>query len=139
MRYVITGGSGVIGTALATSLLADGHEVIALSRNPAGRELPRGVHGVKWDARTADGWGEWADGAFAIVNLAGESIGGSGTIPMPGTWSAERKRRIKESRRLAGEAVAVSYTHLCRRVEVGHMGKNIQVMCKLVYIAVKRQ
>lgn len=108
MRYVITGGSGVIGTALSISLLADGHEVIALSRNPAGRELPRGVRGVKWDARTADGWGEWADGAFAIVNLAGESIGGSGTIPMPGTWSSERKRRIKESRRLAGEAVVAA-------------------------------
>ncbi|HMT22644.1 MAG TPA: hypothetical protein PKE20_15605, partial [Promineifilum sp.] len=33
------------------------------------------------------------------------NIGGSRTIPLPGTWSAERKQRIKESRRWAGEAI----------------------------------
>lgn len=108
MRYIITGGSGVIGTALSTSLAADGHEVIALSRDPANRQWPSGVRGVKWDGRTADGWGEEVEGAFAVINLAGENIGGSGTIPLPGTWSDERKRRIKESRRLAGEAVVAA-------------------------------
>lgn len=105
MRYLITGGSGIIGTALSESLIADGHEVITLSRSPSARALPRGVKGVQWDGHTATGWGHLADGAFAVVNLAGESIGGAGTIPLPGTWSAERKQRIKESRRQAGEAI----------------------------------
>lgn len=108
MRYIITGGSGIIGRQLAKSLVADGHEVIVLSRDPSAHQLPAGVRGVRWDARTAEGWGPLADGARAIINLAGESIGGSGTIPLPGTWSDERKRRIKESRLNAGRAVVAA-------------------------------
>lgn len=108
MRYLLTGGSGVIGAALAASLVADGHEVIILSRDPAARQLPRGARGVKWDGRTAAGWGELADGAFAIINLAGENISGASVIPLRGTWSEKRKQRIKDSRRLAGEAVVAA-------------------------------
>jgi uncharacterized protein (TIGR01777 family) len=105
MRYIITGGSGFIGRNLSVSLAAGGHEVIVLSRDPSKHQLPASVQGVKWDARTASGWGHLADGAFAIINLAGENISGSTIIPMPGTWSAERKRRIKESRFQAGQAI----------------------------------
>jgi uncharacterized protein (TIGR01777 family) len=75
--------------------------VIALSRNPAkARELPRGVRVEKWDARTAQGWGPLIEGAFAVVNFAGENIG----IP-PIPWTAWRKRRIRESRTQAGTAL----------------------------------
>ncbi len=108
MRTIITGGTGVIGSLLATRLAADGHEVIVLSRNPVQHRLPAGVQGVQWDARTAAGWGHLADGAFAIINLAGESIGGKGIIPLPGTWSAERRQRIKDSRRQAGQAIVAA-------------------------------
>ena len=34
MRVVITGGGGLIGSALVRSLAADGHDVIVLSRAP---------------------------------------------------------------------------------------------------------
>lgn len=108
MRYIITGGSGVIGRLLTQNLVADSHEVIILSRNPQKQQLPAGAQAVKWDAASADGWGHLADGAFAIINLAGETIGGSTTIPLPGTWSAERKKRITESRLQAGQAVVAA-------------------------------
>lgn len=108
MRYIITGGSGVIGAALARGLAADGHEIVILSRDPSRHQLPNGTRGVKWDARTADGWGHLADGAFAIINLAGETIGGSSAIPLPRTWSAKRKERIKNSRLWAGEAIVAA-------------------------------
>lgn len=108
MRYIIAGGTGFIGGRLSETLIADGHEVIALSRDPSHHKLLPGAKGVKWDARTSENWGHYADGAFAIINLAGESIGGSGTIPMPGTWSDERKRRIRESRRQAGQAIVAA-------------------------------
>ena len=77
MRVIITGGSGLIGSALAADLLKDGHEVIALSRDPQGRRshLPAGVRVEPWDGRSAQGWGHLAEGAWAIVNLAGENIG----------------------------------------------------------------
>ena len=107
-RTIITGGSGVIGRRLSTELMAAGHEVIVLSRNPSPQKTVAGVQAVTWDARTAAGWGHLADGAFAIINLAGESISGNNTLPLPGTWSVERKKRIKESRRHAGEAVVAA-------------------------------
>jgi len=85
-RVLITGGTGLIGRALSASLAADGHEVIVLSRNPQrAAGLPPGVRTERWDARTAVGWGALADGAHAVVNLAGESISA-------GRWTAERKR-----------------------------------------------
>jgi uncharacterized protein (TIGR01777 family) len=99
MRIIITGGAGLIGRALAAGLAADGHEVILLSRTP-GRVtgLPAGARAEGWDGRTAAGWGPLADGAQAIVNLAGENLAA-------GRWTAERKRRIRESRLNAGRAV----------------------------------
>lgn len=107
MRVVISGGTGLIGRALATSLAADNHEVVLLSRNPQyARSLPKGVRAVQWDGRTAAGWGQLADGADAIVNLAGESIAGESLLSILfKRWTGGRKRRIRESRLRAGEAV----------------------------------
>ena len=99
MRIIITGGTGLIGSALAANLANDGHEVILLSRAPERAALlPSGVRAERWDGRTATGWGPLADGAGAIVNLAGEGIAS-------GRWTEERKRRIRESRVNAGQAV----------------------------------
>lgn len=103
MRVIITGGTGLIGSALAKNLVADGHEVISLSRNPAQQTFPQGVRGVAWDSKTAAGWGHLADGADAIVNLAGAPIAGTGLFPS--RWTDERKRRIRQSRIDAGTAV----------------------------------
>ncbi|MCA9954524.1 MAG: TIGR01777 family oxidoreductase [Anaerolineales bacterium] len=103
MRVIITGGTGLIGSALAKNLAADGHEVISLSRNPAKHTFPQGVRGVEWDSKTAVGWGHLADGVDAIVNLAGAPIAGTGLFPS--RWTAERKRRIRQSRIDAGTAV----------------------------------
>ncbi|MCL4267026.1 MAG: TIGR01777 family oxidoreductase [Anaerolineae bacterium] len=106
MRILITGGTGLIGTPLSQQLAASGHEVIILSRNPAKHTLPAGVTAVAWDGRTTSGWAHLADGAGAIINLAGESIGGSG-FPPP-RWTAARKQRILQSRLDAGQAVTAA-------------------------------
>lgn len=106
MRLIITGGSGLIGSHLAQQMAADGHEVIVLSRNPLKHTFPASITGVQWDAQTAAGWGHLADGAGAIVNLAGENIGGSG-FPPP-RWTESRKRRILQSRLDAGSAVVAA-------------------------------
>lgn len=104
MRIIITGGTGLIGKALANSLAKDHHEVVVLSRN---KNKTSGLDGnvlvEAWDGKTSAGWGALADGAGAIVNLAGESIAGEG-FP-PSRWTPERKRRIRESRVNAGAAV----------------------------------
>jgi len=117
MRVIITGGTGMIGGALSASLAADGHEVIVLTRSPSGvRDLPPNVRAVGWDAMSADGWGELADGATAIVNLAGESIGGEHFIP--DRWTAEKKHRIRQSRLDAGRAVVEAVRNAATKPQV---------------------
>jgi hypothetical protein len=99
MRALITGGSGLIGRALATDLARSGNEVIILSRRPERiTGLPSGVRAERWDGRTAEGWHSLADGADAIVNLAGENISS-------GRWTDERKGAILQSRLNVGQAV----------------------------------
>ncbi len=98
MRVIITGGTGLIGSALAKSLLADGHEVIVLSRNPGSAKIEPGVRIENWTARSGDGWSNLITSDTAIVNLAGAGIGDK-------RWSDERKKLILESRVNAGAAV----------------------------------
>jgi uncharacterized protein (TIGR01777 family) len=105
MRIIITGGTGLIGRALTADLTAAGREVVILSRSPQKHKysLPDGVRLVGWNGRDGEGWVEWADGAAAIVNLAGESIAGEGFPPE--RWSAAKKERILKSRVQSGAAV----------------------------------
>lgn len=99
MRVVITGGSGLVGRALTANLVRNGNEVIILSRRPQRIiGLPTGVRAEWWDGHTTERWVSLADGADAIINLAGENISS-------GHWTDERKRCILESRLNAGRAV----------------------------------
>jgi NAD dependent epimerase/dehydratase family enzyme len=92
MRVLITGGSGLIGRALTANLALDGNEVIVLSRRPERvTGLPAGVNAKWWDGHTTEGWNSVIYRVDAIINLAGENISS-------GRWTAERKRRILESR-----------------------------------------
>lgn len=116
MRVIISGGTGLIGSALSKNLAADGHEVIVLSRNPAKYSFPAGIRGETWDGKTADGWGYLADGADAIVNLAGEPIAGPGLLPS--RWTQERKQRIRQSRIDAGTAVSQAITAAATKPQV---------------------
>lgn len=128
MRIIITGGTGFIGRALAADLVGAGYEVIVLSRNLArATGLPGGARAEKWDGRTAAGWGRLADGALAIVNLAGENLSG-GSFP-PARWTPERKELIRRSRLDAGAAVTEAVSAAATKPQVviqssgiGHYG-----------------
>jgi uncharacterized protein (TIGR01777 family) len=117
MRVVITGGTGLIGRALSANLAADDHEVIVLSRSPEqAARLPDGVRAERWDARTAEGWGHLAEGAGAIVNLAGASLAGEGFFPT--RWTAERQHVIRESRINSSRAVVEAVAQAEKRPDV---------------------
>ena len=104
MNVIVTGGSGLIGRALVASLAADGHRATVLSRNPDRvRGLPEGVSAAGWDARSAAALTPLVAGADAVVHLAGEGIA-------DGRWTAERKRRIRDSRVDSSAAVAAAIT-----------------------------
>ena len=86
MNVLVTGSSGLIGSALTPALAGDGHLVRRLRRAPAD-----GPDATSWNP--ADG--TFAPGALegidAVVHLAGENIAG-------GRWTAARKARIRDSR-----------------------------------------
>jgi uncharacterized protein (TIGR01777 family) len=107
MRIIISGGTGLIGSKLVDSLAAEQHEVLVLSRSPEKYTFPPGVTGVKWNGRTAEGWGHLVNETDAIINLAGENIAGTGFIPS--RWTPERKQRIHDSRLQAGKAVVEAF------------------------------
>lgn len=116
-RIIITGGTGLIGRALARQMAGDGYEVVLLSRSPErAAGLPQGVRAEKWDAVSADGWGHLADGAKAIINLAGESIAGERFLP--GKWTLERKQLILDSRVNAGKAVVAAVAAAASKPEL---------------------
>jgi uncharacterized protein (TIGR01777 family) len=102
MRVIVSGGSGLIGRALVDGLAADGHQTTVLSRSlDRLRDLPAGVRAAPWDARSAEMLTPLVAGADAVVHLAGEGIAS-------GRWSAERKRRIRDSRVDSSAAMAAA-------------------------------
>ncbi|GAA3010671.1 TIGR01777 family oxidoreductase [Streptomyces lactacystinicus] len=98
MKVVIPGGSGALGALLDRSLTAAGHEVVVLSRRPAG---PRQVG---WDGRTLGTWAAEIDGADVVLNLAGSSINCR--------YTETNRQEMMDSRvrstRVVGEAVAAA-------------------------------
>ena len=96
MKVAVTGSTGLIGTALVTSLRADGHQVVRLVRRP-----PRGSDEVRWDPRAADAGDPALDGADACVHLAGAGVGDH-------RWTKAYKAEIRASRVLATRALATA-------------------------------
>ena len=107
MKILITGGTGLIGQALTKELLAKGHQVTILSRNPQKyqADMPD-VAFVAWNGRTPEGWGHLIEETDAVVNLAGASIAGEGLGGiLTQRWSDDVKQRIRQSRTDAGQAI----------------------------------
>lgn len=98
MNILITGSTGLIGSSLGTLLVRQNHHIIHAVRKP-----PASEDQVFWNPGTFTMDSKAFDGVDAVVHLAGESITG-------GRWTAEKKRRIRESRirgtRLLSETMA---------------------------------
>src|SRR2546427_2547817 len=105
MRVAITGATGFIGRRLVDRLLADRHEVVALTRDPtrARATLPRAARAVRWDPRAGTVDATALRDLDAVVHLAGESVAG-------GRWTAARKAAIRDSRVLGTDALVHALT-----------------------------
>ena len=93
MKVVITGGTGFIGTALTSALLARGDKVTLVTRAPvvAQQSWDGRIDARLWNGRDPGPWVMAINGADAVINLAGESVAG-------GRWSGARKLALVKSR-----------------------------------------
>jgi uncharacterized protein YbjT (DUF2867 family) len=70
-RVMVTGGTGVLGRAVVPRLLADGHEVMVLTRRPAA-QVPGGAGRVAGDLARGEGLDAAVTGAEVVVHLASQ-------------------------------------------------------------------
>ena len=91
MKILVTGATGLVGTALVEAMGRDGHMVCRLIR--AGSKKREGADkgfDVEWNPDTGELGGAGV-GPDAVVNLAGAPIA-------EGRWTEERKRVLRSSR-----------------------------------------
>ncbi len=97
MTVLVTGSTGLLGSALVPFLVGQGHRVIRLVRkDPKSDE-------VRWDPEAGAIDTAGLEGLDAVVHLAGENIA-------EGRWNAKKKASIRDSRvngtRLLAESLA---------------------------------
>jgi uncharacterized protein (TIGR01777 family) len=109
MHIVIAGGSGFLGSALARTLAAEGHQVSILTRQRQGNATAE-THSalVQWTPDgTAGHWATVLNGANALINLAGESIAAK-------RWSPAQKQKLRDSRILATRSLTKAIRQVAR-------------------------
>jgi len=99
MQVLVSGASGLVGSALVPALENAGHSVVRLvRRSPAANE-------VRWDPAGGIEAGA-LEGFDAVVHLAGESIAGR--------WTAAKKSRIRDSRVQGTSTLAAALARVSR-------------------------
>lgn len=86
MKVAISGVSGLIGTALRSSLTSDGHEIVALTRRTTIPPLET----ISWDLENGRFDASGLENVDAVIHLAGE--------PVAQRWNDSRKEAIRNSR-----------------------------------------
>jgi len=114
---LITGGTGLIGTALSQMLISKGHSVILLSRGSA-TAAPNGIHSPDADKLSITHWdpykniidGDAIRSADFIVHLAGAGVADK-------RWTAQRKKEIVESRTLSSALLVKALKEIPNKVQ----------------------
>lgn len=120
MNIFITGGTGLIGRALCRVLLAEGHQITVLSRQP--EKVPALCGAGVLSIASLDAWQTtWK--FDAIINLAGEPIADR-------YWSAQQKQQIWNSRVALTERLVQCIAVLAHQPDVFISGSAIGYYAK---------
>jgi uncharacterized protein len=93
VKVLVTGATGLIGSALCDSLLSRGDQVVGLTRDPErGRAKRPGIVWHRWDPTLERPDAVAFEGVDGVVNLLGEKI--------DQRWTDEAKKKIMDSRRV---------------------------------------
>jgi uncharacterized protein (TIGR01777 family) len=114
MDVVISGASGLIGTALRRHLTARGHRVVPLVRRP----VHTGEDAIEWDPAAGRLDTGALEGTGAVVHLAGAGIADK-------RWTPARRREILESRTRGTSLVAGALAGLANPPQVLVSGSAI--------------
>jgi uncharacterized protein (TIGR01777 family) len=98
-RFLVTGSSGLVGTALTSLLSSGGQQVCRLVRGPTRPQTHPGSMIATWDPEKGRLDPESVSGHDVVVHLAGANIA-------EGRWTAERKRKIRDSRVLGTDLLS---------------------------------
>jgi hypothetical protein len=90
MNILVSGATGLIGSALLPFLSTGGHAVVPLTRTGARPSASNQSQRVEWNPDANSISGTALEGFDAIVHLAGENIAGR--------WTPAKKARIRDSR-----------------------------------------
>ena len=111
MKILVTGSSGLVGTALVSALARAGHTVCRLVRpQSAAATGEKEGFAVSWNPATGELGGAGV-GADAVVNLAGASIA-------DGRWTTQRKELLRSSRIDTTRALVVALAKMNARPSV---------------------
>ena len=100
MNILVTGASGLIGTALVSSLASSGHEVTRLVRG----QPPSEERTARWDPMAGTIETGAIEGVDAVVHLAGENIAER--------WTPAKKAKIRDSRVKGTQLLCETLTRL---------------------------
>jgi uncharacterized protein len=118
VKVLVTGASGLIGSALCDSLLSRGDAVIGLTRDPDQVRLRRpNIDWHAWQPTLERPPADAFDGVDGVVNLVGE--------PISQRWSDGAKKKIMETRRASTHNLAQAIAGLDKRPAVVISGSAV--------------
>ncbi len=109
MNILLAGGTGFIGGHLIEALLKENHHIFLLTRKKPNTltNIPSGITPLHWDGKALDKWAEFVSQTDAVINLAGENIGGKNLFEvLTKRWNSETKNNLRESRINAGKVLS---------------------------------
>jgi uncharacterized protein (TIGR01777 family) len=124
---LITGGTGMIGSALTKALTGMGYHVVILTRNAKDKKATPVLSYAEWDPEKQTIDEAAVKKADHIIHLAGANVAGK-------RWSEKRKQEIIGSRVKSGELIVKALKEIPNQVKtvisssaIGYYGPDPQI------------